>query len=487
MPGRVAFADDKLYLKTGEVLEGTITEENAVGVKIQVRTGTIKETKSFPRDQVDRVERPKPDDVALKGVQALVPTPPLLDVAGYRPRIESAQRFLSDFPDSQHRQTVQEILDALQGEFAQVSAGAIKGMSGEWISAEEKKAHQENVDAEIQLAKIIQMGRGGAYLQALRAIEELRVRYPKTKASAESISVAINLMKSYGRSLTQSLNERRAYEAAYEERKARLSPAEIQAYENELAQRALQISALNEREKAAGVKWPTPNLENGASIEGAIKNVQKHIASLEKVDAAALKAEAAALYEVESLMAQGQLELAEANLRAMLKTRSKTLASKDPHIARVIQDLNAAGEEKSKTARLAELERAKEDSSSKPVVIATSDKAAGEASAEDALDALMAERPATAVKESEKPASAAAKEKPSKSKTSSKAKSSGDEGDDEEDSAGERSRPAPVTGSGGGLSVTMIMGIVFALLLAVTGGIYFIDKKRKAGAGDGGE
>lgn len=473
----ILLAEDKLFLKSGEVLEGAVLEDTPAGVKIQVRTGTIKETKTFSRDKVDRIERPQPDELAFDDLKSKLPTPSLLDEVGYRKLIELAERFQRDYPDSKHKQGVQGMLDELKGEFAKVSAGGLK-MNGQWISPEDRKAHQENIDAGIMLTKISALARSGAYLQALRGIDTLRSQFGKTKAAAESYDLGMGVMRAYGRQLTQMVEDRKAYETAFVERKARMTEAELRAVEADAAQKQAQIASLNLREKAAGVKWFSVNPESVESISTAIEDVRKQMAIAEKAKVADMKADALALFEAETLLAQGDLDAADAKLREALRSKSKFLVTKDPHQARVVADLNQAKEKKANEAKLAAMEKAKQEAEAGKPVLANRDGKDGPVSAEDALDAVMAERPA---KSAAKPAATDAAEKTAKAKAKppvTKSKAAAAEETEDEGSA--KKAVAPPTEEEGGISFTMIMGAVFVLLMGVTGGIYFLNQKKKA-------
>lgn len=486
LPLSLSWAQEKLYLKSGEMFEGTVLEDTAAGVKMQVRTGTIKETKSFARDQVDRIERPKPDDLALQVLQGKLPAPSLLDVAGYKRLIDPAEQFLKDFPDSAHRETVQKMVDELKAESQKVATGALK-LNGEWISADERKAHQENVDADILLARAQLLARSGNYLAALRGLDALRTQYPKTRAYANSIAMSGEVMKAYGRYLQQTAQDRKNYLVSLEERKARMTDAERRVVENEALQRQAQVDSLNVKEKAAGVKWRTINLDNPKSVEDEIAFVRKELTALEKVKVDDLKLDSEALYQAESLLAQGQFDAAEVKLREAMRTKSRLLASKDPHIARVIRALVETREAQAKAAKLAEIEKAKLAANVKP--LATGPEDGKEASAEEALDALMAERPAKKAGEEGKSGTAAKTGSASKSKSSSKAKAGEEDAEEEgEDSASgkaRKERPA-AQASSGGPGFPVIMGGVFALLLVATGVIFYVDKKKKAAAGGEG-
>ena len=486
LPGRSLLADDKLYLKSGEMLEGTVTEDTPAGVKILVKKGSIRETKSIARDQVDRIERPKPDEIAFKDLQSYLPTPSLLDPAGYRKRLDATDRFLKDFPDSSRRADVQKIADELKAEYAKASAGGLK-INGEWITGEERKAHQENVEAEIQMANIIQMGRSGNYLQALRGINDLKTRFPKTKAYANSFATASELMKAYGRSLNQALEERKVAEAALIERKARLTPPEIQALENEATQRAVQIQRLNDQEKKVpGAKWLTVNMEDTKSIESAIDFVRRELQAQEKFKVDDIKRETDAVYEAESLLAQGKLEEADAKLKESQKVKAKTISSKDAQISRIIRDIALAKEERGKAAKLAEIEKAKQESAlSTPIVPLASKE--GAASAEDLLNRMEQHRSSMTTVEKEKPAEPATKGT-SKSKSSAKSKSGAKASEDNADEEGTGKKIEDAADEeGGGFSFIPIIAVVFVLMLGGTGVLLYLDKKKKAAASGGEE
>jgi len=471
-PG-VALAQDKVHLKSGETVEGKIIEETDDSLKIEVRIGSIKETKTLSKADVERVERPDPDDIAFQEIEKLVPTPSLLEASDYRNRIRLVEGFLQDHPLSEHKDAANEILDTLEEELEKVKGGALK-LGGEWISGEEQRAHKENVQADILLAKIKRAGRSGAYLQALRALEKLEEDYPKTRAYVESLQVREGILKAYGRMLRSRIQERKAYNRTLEQRKDRLSPQQLAQIERAAAEQKARFERLNEREEDAGVTWLSVNMDSIESLEEAVETVVDKLSSMERIKKDELRQQAEQLYEAESLLAEGKLDEAEEKLRqAMGRSSRSRLTSRDEHVGRVIAELKQAREEKEKAAKLAELEKrrqAKAAEEEAKAVAGAEDKTEKPASAEDTLDALMAERPA-----------AKTADQPKKEEKESERR----------ESRPERERPSPPTGvtastpdtGGGGLSFQAIMPIVFLLLVGVTGLLYFLDKKKKAQAG----
>ncbi|MEM0970445.1 MAG: hypothetical protein AAGJ31_13905, partial [Verrucomicrobiota bacterium] len=170
VPSLLGAATDKVVLKSGTVLEGTILEESPDQVRIEVLLGSIKEKKTVPMSEVERIEKAAPDDIAFGELSGMLPTPSLLDASKYAERLSRVNAFLTNHPTSKHQEAVKKMQSELQEEEKRVKAGDIK-LKGEWITAEVREAHRENIEADIFLSKVLGAAKGGNYLAALRALD----------------------------------------------------------------------------------------------------------------------------------------------------------------------------------------------------------------------------------------------------------------------------------------------------------------------------
>lgn len=477
---------DKVTLKNGEVLEGEIVDEEGDTLKIKVTQGTIKSTREIPKGEIESIEKPKPDDVEFEKIQQLLPTPSLLGPNDYRERRELPAKFLVDFSDSKHKGEVEKILQELNDELAKVEQGYIK-LAGEWITPEERKAHQTNIDAQIavlQMRQKAQIGGTNGSVAALRDFGDIEDKYTGTTAYPDAVEVARQVLPFYYRTLNNQLKDLKIRTEQQKTALERLTPTARAAHEKAVAEENARFVSRMEAEKNAGAIWLSTHRDNEASLVSAIDQIEKENARLEKFDLVALRAQADALYEVETLIGKEELDAAEAKLKEALNLKgsgSKT-KSKNPFIAGIQVSLEEARDKAKAIADLAE--RGTTDSARLADRIASTatDPAAPPAAADPATPADPAAEPVEGAKPAPpsakddlaaafmertsaakaKPAEAAPAPKKSKTPAKDKPKVSSSSG-----------------GGGGGFPMSIVFILVPIIMVGATAFIYLQDKKKK--------
>ena len=91
---------DFVTLKDGTKLEGTILEQTDAGVKIKYKvTAKIYDEKFVPAADIASVLKEKPEEVEIKELRKLVPTPDLLTAEKYEQIIQDRLRpFVNRYP-----------------------------------------------------------------------------------------------------------------------------------------------------------------------------------------------------------------------------------------------------------------------------------------------------------------------------------------------------------------------------------------------------
>ena len=119
---------DSIKLKDGTVLEGTILEETPDSIKIEYNlTKSIKDIKIVKRSDTLEISKEAEDEKALKKLTTILPTADLITIEGYDELLNGhLADFIRDFPSSNLKSKVQDIIDELQKEKKLVESGNIK-------------------------------------------------------------------------------------------------------------------------------------------------------------------------------------------------------------------------------------------------------------------------------------------------------------------------------------------------------------------------
>jgi len=484
---------DVVTLKDGTSVEGRIIVEGSDILRIEVQvTPSIKETKTYSMTDVAKVEKTAPDKLAFAAITELLPTRSLMTASDYDQMIKDGpKKFLSSFPDSEHRTEVEKILADLEAEKERVQRGGIK-LDDEWIDREERQLYRFAVDARVRLNRIRQKAAADNLIGALRDFQTMGNSFAETPAYVTAVEEAQAIISNWGGTLQRKLanadilNQRddASLKLATEDQRRRTQEARD-------AERQ-RFSELLKKEKEQGVVWLSVSDRDRQSLENAISIAKSQLDRLRSMDLAGMKKQAEGLTEANRLFGEG--DLAEARLaiaeaavgrsssskkRSRSKSRSKTSASTAPtsysqwltqkideEEATIAENARAkaAAAEAAAAAKIAAAgSEAKPDGEAAPDSDGSTDEknatepteaAAGTPSRAEIMAAEKAREQAKKAAEEK-----AAKDADSKKKSSSK-KSSGD--DDEED----KKKPAPAA-SGGGISIQVLVPII-AVLLMVT-------------------
>lgn len=272
---------DTIVMKSGARIEGKVLRETAESYIIEVKVGTIRDEKAVPRADVSFIEKEKPDEVAFKGLEGLVPAPELLDKEGYESRIKKLGEFLQAYPESDKAKEVKAMVEELSAELAVVSAGGIKFGEG-LVSAEDYEFNAYEIDSRIAEKQIKDSVARRDLLGALRMFSEYGTKFGESEGRPGMTALMLQVLAAYKQSLDESLA---SLDARMEARKAGL--VNMSAEDRAKTEAALreQMESVEKRfadEKAAGQKWLTPDAFHKESIDEALRMVATETASLER-------------------------------------------------------------------------------------------------------------------------------------------------------------------------------------------------------------
>ena len=155
---------DTIKLKDGTTLEGKILEENPSTIKIEYNvTKSIKDIKSISRSEIKEITKVSEDEIAFNAIKSLLPTEDLLSTDDYDKILaDKPAKFLTLFPSSTHKDSVQKIIDEIKKEKAVIESGGIK-LNGKWITGDEVAKDPYNHQARILGVKIVKANEGKKY------------------------------------------------------------------------------------------------------------------------------------------------------------------------------------------------------------------------------------------------------------------------------------------------------------------------------------
>jgi hypothetical protein len=158
-------------------------------------------------------------------------------------------------------------------------AGSVK-IAGLWLKQEQLDPEKYQVNAAMSLEAMESASARGDRPGALNAFENLRIRYPVSRAYVDSIDSAIELMKQLRRIEIRGRQDFRLQllqaGLALEELPEQARQDLLTAHRRE----ADQIDATIVEQKEHGVRWPSvlPHSENG--FEGIVRQIDEELAAL---------------------------------------------------------------------------------------------------------------------------------------------------------------------------------------------------------------
>ena len=272
---------DTFILKSGIKYDGKILSENATSYLIEIRvTPTIKDERRIPKDQIKKIIKAAPDAEAFSKVKSLVPTPDRLPLSAYASRINTAKKFLSDYPTSSHRKEVKTIIETLEKEQQTITQGGIK-LSGQLISPTDMEANAYDIHARILLLDIKKLSAKGLYQQALRKWEYLKKNYPHAAAYKTSIPIAKRILRAHHSQLKQLIKSLDARLTKRESAIKSLKPDDRTRTINLLAERKKTYDALIEKEeKELRTRWLTIDPFSKKAMEYNLRNAESELNAL---------------------------------------------------------------------------------------------------------------------------------------------------------------------------------------------------------------
>jgi len=337
------YATESIELTNGTKVEGKILSVDSQSVVMEVSPSpAIIEEKTFPRDQVAKINRPRPDDLAFDrlskaGIPNTADSPEV-----YGKFLESqVQPFMKDFAYSKHMPAVRKMAAEVEAEQERVRAGEVK-IEGEWIAAGADTSSDAEVRGRLQL---VTMKQSSQPWSGLRAFETLEKESRNSSAYPEAIRLAQGQLSDFMGLITQTRTqaERREKELAEGLQLASIDRRNIM--QQGIDEERSAIKSRIEAAKKSGSKWqePLPDLAYLTALEKQTRTESDRLAKIDltKMDAAIAVARRAK-EEIES----GDLVAAEASLGEAQKLWSQHVL-----LASLKESLKKAQEEAARAAK----------------------------------------------------------------------------------------------------------------------------------------
>lgn len=279
---------DTFIMKDGSKLDATILHEDATTYRLEINFSKgIKDERVVKKEDVVKIERVLPDQVAFAVISTLTPTPDLLTAEDYGKRIRAVEKFLNDYRMTAKSKDAQGILATLKGEANEVLAGGIK-LNGKIVPATERVTNTYDIDARIQEAKIRRLVNAPQLLQALRAFSEFGNDFRNTKSFHDLVPLMAQVITSYMEEIGQSLA---TFDARVKERKVgleRMPTADRRITENAIRDELAELEARYKKEKDARLGWVTTHPFFKPSLEETMAFARQELARLAAVKGTAV-------------------------------------------------------------------------------------------------------------------------------------------------------------------------------------------------------
>lgn len=291
--GTASLQADILVLKNGSRVEGNILKESPEAIQMRYRlTPKIWDEKSFPMADIQQVIKQTPQEVEVVELRKVMPTADLLTADKYEQLIQDRLRpFVNKYKGTPEATEVEKIISDLQAEKAKVAAGQVK-LEGKWLTVEEAKAEQFNIEA-FQLLKAIRAKVAeGKWSEALREYDTFLRQSPAlrgTKYYPMVISEARTALDSWAPVLAKMATEQPLLKKAREDGLKALEETERAKTKAAIATEVATLKADAQAARNNRLRWIDPNKYDNVGIQTTQKEVLSEKARLQAIDLDALK------------------------------------------------------------------------------------------------------------------------------------------------------------------------------------------------------
>jgi hypothetical protein len=251
-------------------------------------TASIKDTKSIPKSTVAKAEKELPADkeaAALLGELKVIPDG--LNAAEYDKRIKKLQPWLEKNKTAKSRPEVEALLKLHTEEQAKVKAGDLK-LRGQWITAEENKWNEYNINARKLRAEMEALFKANKPVDAYLVASRIESQYPAATDTPPTIELMKKKLPLVDAALSRAIEEHKRNADQRTQYLGQLTPekkkVEEEKFKKELADFKLK-QGQDKKDKIVAISYYPWDLK---SIQDALANLKKEEARLALIDTAAM-------------------------------------------------------------------------------------------------------------------------------------------------------------------------------------------------------
>ena len=281
---------DTVTLKSGEKLEGRVTNETETEVSIEVAvTASIKDQRVIKKSDVAKIEKVQPDLEAWEDLKKLDLGPESQESADYQRSINLLNGFVTQFPQSAHAAEAKTKVGQFQAEQKRVEAGELK-LGGNWMTADEVKEERMQINGRILLGRMKANIAKRQFVEALNAFDALDKTANGSASYPDAIVVARQILPALKDAAEQLKTQ---VKAQAEERKRRLQNvqgAERLQLEALQKKQVAQTDALVASYEKTGVKWLPLSPANEKSLTALSSKATSELSALGRHNIERMKA-----------------------------------------------------------------------------------------------------------------------------------------------------------------------------------------------------
>ncbi|MGJ8695024.1 MAG: PTPDL family protein [Verrucomicrobiaceae bacterium] len=274
---------DKITLKSGQVIEGRVLEEQGENYLLEVQvTASIRDRKTVAKSEVASIEKEAPDKKPFEELADILPTGDQMPAGAYNHLIENRVKpFLSEFPKSKHAPKVKEMLSTLEEELGRVEAGDIK-LEGQWIAKEDWDSNAIELDAQLELGNMKKAAARKQFRSAMQSYEKISRHFAGTESESKAKDLATRLLQAYLPIVSAKANSARDKVAKRKSIIANLPARDVPRVKAEFAAQEKRHQAALAEARELKTKWLPINDLDERTLKTLERNIQSELKNLER-------------------------------------------------------------------------------------------------------------------------------------------------------------------------------------------------------------
>jgi hypothetical protein len=185
---------DTVILKSGERIEGKVTEDNDKTLTITVQvTPSISDDRTIPKSEIAKVSKAPADEVAYQAIMNIQTGPNSLAPDQYTQLINRLTPFLQQYRNSIHAIDIQQTINGFEAERKRVLASEVK-MNGEWLTKEQTRKLRIQVGGTFTYEAMKSQAASGDLIGALNSLATIEKSYPGAAAYPDAVDLAKQIL-----------------------------------------------------------------------------------------------------------------------------------------------------------------------------------------------------------------------------------------------------------------------------------------------------